>query len=86
MVCRGAERWNFAESIRFHQTLVDRDPYNYLAWQNTGQGYFNLGLFEKAIESFGFVTAINEECDLAYRDCGEAYFQLKKYGKAIELF
>ena len=77
---------SFAESIRFHQSLIDRDPYNYLAWHNVGQGYFNLGLYEKAIEAFEYVTAINEECDLAYRDCGEAYFQLKKYSKAIELF
>ncbi len=74
------------ESITLHNTIIDNNPYSYLAWHNLGHAYFDTGLFEKAIEAYEFVTVINESCDLAYRDCGEAYYKLKQYTKAIEQF
>ncbi|MBA3649527.1 MAG: tetratricopeptide repeat protein [Chitinophagales bacterium] len=76
----------FDESIELHKGILDNDPYSYLAWHNLGHAYFDLGMYEKAVEAYEFVTAINESCDLAYRDCGEAYFQLKQYHKAIDQF
>ncbi|MFI5134449.1 MAG: tetratricopeptide repeat protein [Chitinophagales bacterium] len=74
------------ESVTLHKKILDDSPYSYLAWHNLGNAYYDLGLFEKAIESYEFVVAINEQWDLAYRDCGDAYFRLKQYHKAIGQF
>lgn len=76
----------FEDSIKFHNKLLDRDPYSYLAWHNLGSAYYYMGLLEKAIEAYEFSIAINENYDLAYRECGDAYYRLKNYPKAIEYF
>jgi tetratricopeptide (TPR) repeat protein len=74
------------ESITLHKQILDESPYSYLAWHNLGNAYYDLGRFEKAIEAYEFVVAINEQWDLAYRDCGDAHFRLKQYHKAILQF
>ncbi|MEO5674602.1 MAG: tetratricopeptide repeat protein [Chitinophagales bacterium] len=74
------------ESIALHKRIIDNHPYSYLAWHNLANAYYDLGIFDKAIEAYEFVTAINENWDLAYRDCGDAYFRLKQFHKAIEQF
>ena len=74
------------ESILLHEKILDEFPYSYLAWNNLGHAYLAKKNYEKAIDAFELVTAINENCDMAYRDCGEAWFHLKKYHKAIEQF
>ncbi len=76
----------FEDSIDFHQKLIDDSPYSYLAWQNLGLAYFGMGLYEKAVESFEFVIAINETYDLAYRDCAETLYRMGSYHKAIEFY
>lgn len=76
----------FEDSIQFHNKLLDKDPYSYLAWHNLGSAYFYMGLLEKAVEAYEFSIAINENYDLAYRECGDAYYRLKNYPKAIEYF
>jgi tetratricopeptide (TPR) repeat protein len=77
---------NFSESIDFHISFLEDEPYSYLAWHNLGRAYAELGMSEKALESFQFVTAINEDWDIGYRSCGEMHFELKEYYKAIEQF
>ena len=74
------------ESVALHKKIIDESPYSYLAWHNLGNAYSDLGLYEKAVEAYEFVSAINEQWDLAYRDCGDAYFRLKQYHKAIGQF
>ncbi len=76
----------FEESIEFHTALIDKTPYSYWGWYNLGLSYHELGMYEKAIDAFEFVFAINEKSDLAYCDCAESYFKLKNYKKAIEYF
>jgi tetratricopeptide (TPR) repeat protein len=74
------------ESVDLHKKILDENPYSYLAWHNLGNAYYDLAMYEKAIEAYEFVVAINEQWDLAYRDCGDAYFRLKQYHKAIAQF
>lgn len=71
-----------AESISIHKTIIDHDPYCDLAWYNLGSAYAGLGLHEKAIEAYEFVTAINDNYDLAYMGIGNAYFALENFAKA----
>lgn len=76
----------FEDSIKFHDKLLDKDPYSYMAWHNLGSAYFCLGLLEKAIDAYEYCLAINANHDMAYRECGDAYYKLKNYPKAIEYF
>lgn len=72
------------DSIVLHQTLIDKQPYNALAWFNLGSAYQGLKLFEKAIDAYEFCVAIDEKFEIAYRNMAEAYIRLKWYDKAIE--
>lgn len=76
----------YAESICLHEKIINRVPYCYLAWYNLGNAYFALRQYDKAIEAYDFVTAINEKYDLAYRNTGHAYLLLGEYGKAKQNF
>ncbi len=44
------------ESIILHKKIIDEKPYSYLAWHNLGNAYYDLGMLEKAIESYELVT------------------------------
>ncbi|PSR03613.1 MAG: hypothetical protein BRD50_05540 [Bacteroidetes bacterium SW_11_45_7] len=76
----------YEESIDFHKKLIDEEPYSYLAWYNLAHAYSGLGLYEKAVESFEFVYAINEACDYAYCDCADIQSKLGHYQKAVDLY
>jgi len=74
---------HYQESIRFHNILIDLDPYNAGAWYNIAHAYNGINNFEKALESFEFVLAIDEEYSPAYIDAGDLFFKQKKYNEAI---
>lgn len=76
----------FEESIRLHKNIIDKDPYIWLAWYNLGRAYTGVGLYEKALEAFEFVNAINEEFDLAYRESADVLYRQEEFEKAIQLF
>ncbi len=76
----------YEDSVDFHKSLVDEEPYAYFAWYNLAHAYSGLGLYEKAIEALEFTLAINEECDFAYRDCAEIHTKIGNYEKAIDLY
>lgn len=72
------------ESIKLHQSIIDKTPYNELAWFNLGAAFQGLKLFEKAIDAYAYAVAINEKFDYAYRNMADAYIRLRKYRDAIE--
>ncbi|GIV33995.1 MAG: hypothetical protein KatS3mg031_1530 [Chitinophagales bacterium] len=76
----------YQESIQLHTALIEKDPYNYLAWFNLAHAYSGVGEYEKAVEAFEFVIAINEEYEYAYKDCGDVLFKMEEYRKAIEFY
>jgi tetratricopeptide (TPR) repeat protein len=72
------------EGIRLHQSIIDRFPYNHLAWFNLGAAYQGIKLYEKAIDAYQYAIAIDEKFDYAYRNIGDAYIRLRKYKEANE--
>lgn len=78
------KRYN--DSIKLHKQIIDQDPYCFLAWYNLGNAYFALEQYEKAIEAYEFVTAINEKYDLAYRNIGESYFKLDNFERSRQFY
>lgn len=77
---------NYEIMIDFYKQLIDKNPYNIIAWFNIAHCYVGMDLWEKAIESFEYVLAIDDKFEDAYVDCADIYFNLKNYKKAIELY
>jgi len=73
----------YKESAELHQSIVDKEPYSHLAWFNLAHAYAGLGEFEKSVDAFEFVLAINEKFEYAYKDCGDVLFRMEQYRKAI---
>lgn len=76
----------FDESIKLHNAIIEKDPYLWLAWYNLGRAYTGVGLYEKALDAFEFVNAINEDYDLAYREAADVYYRIEDFEKAIQMF
>lgn len=76
----------FEESEKFHRTLIDENPYNYLAWFNLGHALYNLDKTDDALEAFGYVTAIEDSFDPALIFAGDIYFERKDFVKALEFY
>lgn len=76
----------YEESIAFHSTLIDNQPYNAPAWYNLAHAYNGMKLWEKAVESFEYVIAIDEEYEMAYIDAGDILFEHQQYQKAIDMY
>jgi tetratricopeptide (TPR) repeat protein len=76
----------YDESIAFHSQLVDEYPYNAIAWFNLAHAYNGVANFEKSLEAFEFVIAIDEDYDLAYIDAGDLMYKQKMYDKAITFY
>jgi tetratricopeptide (TPR) repeat protein len=72
------------ESIKLHLKIIDEHPYCELAWFNLGSAYQGIKLYEKAIDAYQYVIAIDEKFDYAYRNIGDAFMRLKKYKEAID--
>jgi tetratricopeptide (TPR) repeat protein len=72
------------EAITLCKKIIDEQPFNDLAWFNLGAAYQGIKLYEKCIDAYEYVVAINEKFENAYRNIGDAYIRLRKYDKAIE--
>jgi tetratricopeptide (TPR) repeat protein len=72
------------ESIILHQAILDKDPYNALAWFNLGAALQGLKKHEDAIDAYEFCVAIDEKFEFAYRNMADAYMRLHWYDRAIE--
>ncbi len=72
------------ESIKLHKEIIEEQPYNELAWFNLGAAYQGIKLYEKAIDAYSYVIAINEKFENAYRNMGDAYLRLRNYKDSIE--
>jgi len=77
---------NYLNSINLHKRILDKDPYNYLAWYNLGHAYSSIGEYEDAIISLEYSFIINSEFKNGYLDCADLCFQLKKYNKSLEYY
>lgn len=77
---------SYEQSIRFHSELIENNPYAYLAWYNLGHAYAGLDMYEKALEAFGFVTAINDEFDPGYVCSADVLYNMEQYNEALSYY
>lgn len=76
----------YEESVAIHNKIIEQDPYSWMAWFNLGRSYVGLGFYEKALECFEYVMAIEENFDLVYRDAADIYYRMDDFEKAISMF
>jgi tetratricopeptide (TPR) repeat protein len=77
----------FDEAITLYNRLLDIDPYSTFYWEELGKIYFRLEEYDKAIEAFEFVIAINgDECHYALYAVANCYFNIGNYEHAEEYY
>ena len=82
-----ARQERFDEAITLYNRLLDIDPYSTLYWEALGKIYFRREEYDKAIEAFEFVIAINgDECHYALYAAANCYFNLGNYERAEEYY
>ncbi len=74
------------QSIIFLEKFLNENPYSVSAWFNLGIALGNAGLFEKAIEAYDFVIAIDETFSSAYFNKANCFANIGKFDKAIETY
>jgi len=77
---------NYQESIFLHNIIINRNPYNSLAWFNLGHAHASVGEYELAIDSLEYSFIIDENFEIGYVDCAEICFQEKKFDRALGIF
>ncbi len=82
-----AQQERFDEAIELYNQLLDTAPYSTLYWEELGKIYFRLEEYDKAIEAFEFVIAINgDECYYALYAAANCYFNIGNYERAEEYY
>ncbi len=76
----------YDESIKFHQELIDINPYSFIAWYNLGYAFSAKDDHENARDAFEYAFIINDQFEFAYRECAESCIQLKDYKKALKCY
>lgn len=76
---------NFEKGVVILNDFLDEYPYSSVAWTNLGLVYFNLELFEKAIDSLDFAIAIDPDYGEAYYHKAISLMSLENYQEALEL-
>ncbi len=76
----------YNESVTFHNEIIEKNPYNFLAWYNLGYAYSCLGEYEKAINALEYSFIINKNFDLAYLECAELCKQERDYKRALSIY
>ena len=76
----------YDESIKFHQKLIDINPYSHIAWYNLGYAFSANGDHKNARDAFEYAFIINDKFEFAYRECAESCIQLKDYSQALKCY
>lgn len=75
---------NQRDSLQFHQMLLDRDPYNGLAWFNTAQAHYYLLNFEEALEAFEYAGMLEPQFKLTFCFAAEVALVIGKPKRALK--
>lgn len=74
------------ESIAFHEQLIDKVPYNYMAWYNLGQAHVGLENYAEAARAFEYSFIIRPDYMDAYRECLESFYNAGLYTDVLKVY
>ncbi len=77
---------NFKQSAVFHQTILNENPFNYLAWYNLGHTLTCLGEYQDAIDALEYSFITEQNFENGYLDCCDICIQEKEYDRALKIY
>lgn len=75
---------NQRDSLALHQRILDKDPYNALAWFNSGQALYFLLRFEEALEAFEYAAMIEPNFKLSFAYAAEVSLAIGQPKRALK--
>jgi tetratricopeptide (TPR) repeat protein len=75
---------NQKDSLAFHLQLINKDPYNGLAWFNAGQAYYYLLKYEEALEAFEYAGMIESQFSLTFCYAAEVALAIGQPKRALK--
>lgn len=85
MVCY-QQMHRFDEAEEFLQNYINQFPFSETAWFEMGQFYFNRKNYDKAIQAFDYLLAINSDSSGVYANKAACYEALGQWQNAIEVY
>ena len=76
----------YDESIEFHKALIERTPYNHLAWFNLGHAYAGKNMWDEAQDAFEYVVAVREDFEAGYICIGDVKYMKEEYELALNFY
>ena len=76
----------YDDSVAFHKNLIDKNPYNHLAWFNLGLSYSCNWEYDKAIDALEYSFLIEPGFESGYLECAEMCVQQNKIEKALDIY
>ncbi len=77
---------NFSQSIEFHKTILNEDPFNYLGWYNLGHALACEGEYEAAIDALEYSFITEKNFENGYLDCCDICIQEKHFQRAFKIY
>lgn len=71
-----------SEAADYFARFVEEHPYSASGWYCQGLALMDMGLYEKAVDSFEYVLAIDDRLYEGYARISECYRELRDYAKA----
>src|SRR5690606_16690113 len=68
----------------FHESLLEQDPFNVIAWYNLGSAKHTLKKYEEAAEAYENAIALDDKFEPAYRNLADVQMKMKAFDKALE--
>lgn len=72
------------DSLAFHTGLIDRDPYNGMAWFNAGQAHYYLLRYEEALEAFEYAGMLEPNFSLTFCFAAEVALAIGQPKRALK--
>lgn len=73
-------------SIEINESLIDLNPYNYMAWYMLGQSYAAESEYDQAIDALEYSFIINSDYATGYLECAELCMDMCRYGQALSIY
>lgn len=70
----------------FMMSLINENPYNYLAWYNYAQALSFKGDYKDAIAAMEYSFIINPDFISGYMDCADLCYQMKNFEDALKIY
>jgi len=77
---------NFEQSAEFHKTILNEEPFNYLAWYNLGHALSCIGEYTEAVDALEYSFITEENFENGYLDCCDICIQEKEYQRALNIY